>query len=82
LGGEILEQWTESFGTPDVSVPISLPSEAEDLWHQLIDQIKELVTKEDFGRWFEDMMYLDIQEDRLLIQVPRKLDALWINNHY
>lgn len=60
--------------------PVSIG--VNEIWNVISGQAKDVLGEEIFERWFEDLIPLGIDGDRLQLQAKNQFDALWLHNNY
>lgn len=61
----------------DKSVDIPFP-----IWDKLKEHLKTQVSRLDFIKWFEPVTSGEVREDHVVLSVPNKFTAEWIQDHY
>jgi chromosomal replication initiator protein len=54
----------------------------EETWHGCLSEIQKRVSPQTFSTWFEPILPLKLQNERLTIQVPSRFHYEWIEEHY
>jgi chromosomal replication initiator protein len=54
----------------------------QDIWQNLLDQLEERIDKDSFRTWFNDTELIDKSMDSLVIRVPTKFLAEYLNKNY
>jgi len=55
---------------------------AESVWENCLTHIKDNVPKQTFETWFKPIKPIDLEEEKLTVQVPSQFFYEWIENHY
>jgi len=55
---------------------------AHHIWSTISPQVKDLLGEEVFEKWFDDLIPLTIQNQRLVLQTSAQHSCLWIKNNY
>jgi len=54
----------------------------DQLWNELLERIKQVVSTDSFELWFRPLKPLSLDEKRFTVQVPNKFFTNWFNEHY
>lgn len=54
----------------------------QDLWQNILDQLEERIAKASFKTWFTETTLVDMDKDLLIVQVPTKFAADYLNKNY
>lgn len=54
----------------------------QDVWQNILDKLEEVVNEQSFRTWFSETRLIDVQDDGLLVHVPTKFAADYLNQNY
>jgi chromosomal replication initiator protein len=58
------------------------PGNAEDIWHNVLQVVRERVDTTKYATWFEPLKPLAVAGDTLRIAVPNRFVRAWLMEHY
>ncbi|OGS03867.1 MAG: chromosomal replication initiation protein DnaA [Elusimicrobia bacterium RIFOXYA1_FULL_47_7] len=53
----------------------------EDVWKQVVDNLRQQVVAETFTLWIQPLKPISLADEKLVLQVPNKYFSDWIKNH-
>src|SRR5689334_18282838 len=51
-------------------------------WKAVLDQVRELVSPQQFETWFKEMRVLELEPNRVVVALPNAFLRDWIKTHY
>jgi chromosomal replication initiator protein len=54
----------------------------QDIWQNILDKLEEHVNEQSFRTWFSDTTLIDLDDSHLLVKVPTKFAADYLNQNY
>jgi chromosomal replication initiation ATPase DnaA len=55
---------------------------AHHIWGVISPQVKDLLGDDIYGRWFDDLIPIAIENEKLILQTSANHASLWIKNNY
>ena len=54
----------------------------QDLWDRALDDLRGRLSPESFETWLEPVRYGGLEDDVMILRIPNKFFADWIQSHY
>lgn len=62
--------------------PESAVTRVQDLWSRVLEHIRGSIQPKQFDLWFRNIRVVDVQEDRIALEVPNRFFRDWIRDFY
>lgn len=59
-----------------------MPDVTANIWGEARELIKEKITHQTFDRWFSPIKFVELRDDRVLLEVPNKFFKNWVSEKY